>query len=418
MTRRRALGAVGSLALAACGRGSDSHPTGPLRVVLKYQPLGDPEPFRRFLSAFEREHPGVTVVTDLLPNAPGSVQQFLLTSLEGGANDFDVFIADVVLVAEMARAGWIADIGDAFPADRIRRDFLPGPASVVLTQGGTYAVPWYADVGVFYYRTDLVPRAPRTYAELLEQARRVGRHRSVHGYVWQGLQSEALVCNAFETIWGFGGAPSSADRVELDTPAAREALELMRTFLVSGISPPSVTSMAEEETRRVFEAGAAVFMRNWPYAFALLNDHGSPVRGHVGVAPLPTLGGDLGHGALGGFQLVLNARTPPWKREAALALISHLTSPEANVLLAVEYGRLPARRRSYEDPRLVTAAPTIAALLPAVERALPRPVTPYYPLFDDTLAAELSAAITGVRQPAEALARVQASVKHLLREVS
>ena len=385
---------------------------------MKYQPLGDSQAFRRFLGAFEREHRGVVVETEFLPNAPGAVQQYLLTSLEGGANDFDVFVADVVLVAEMAHAGWIAEISDAFPADRIRRDFLPGPASVVLARGGTFAVPWYADVGVFYYRTDLVPHAPRTFAELVSQARAVARQRSVHGYVWQGLQSEALVCNAFEMIWGFGGAPSSPDNVTLDTPRARDALELMRTLLVSGISPPSVTSMAEEEARRVFQAGAAVFMRNWPYAFALLHGPGSPVRGQVGLAPLPTLDGRPGHGALGGYQLVLNARTPTWKREAALALISHLTSPEANLLLAVEYGRLPARRRSYEDPRLVANAPTIAALLPAVERALPRPVTPYYPLFADTLAAEFSAAITGVRPPSAALARAQAEVAHLLREVA
>src|SRR6185437_16513428 len=176
----------------------------------------------------------------------------------------------------------------------------------VVTQGGTFAVPWYADVGVFYYRTDLVPHAPRTFAELISQARAVGRQRSEHGYVWQGLQSEALVCNAYETIWGFGGVPSSPEHVSLDTPPAREALELMRTLLVSGISPPSVTSMAEEETRRVFQAGAAVVMRNWPYAFALLNGPGSPVRGHVGVAPPPTLDRRPGHGAVGGDQPVLN----------------------------------------------------------------------------------------------------------------
>ncbi len=236
--------------------------------------------------------------------------------------------------------------------------------------------------------------------------------------MWQGLQSESLVCNAYETIWGFGGPPASPDRVELDTPAARDALALMRTLLVSGISPPSVTSMGEEEARRVFQAGAAVFMRNWPYAFAELQGKGSPVRGRVGVTTLPTARGGPGHGALGGFQLALNARSPEWKREAALALIAHLASPEANFMLAAHYGRLPARRSTYDDPRLVAVAPGVAALFPAVLHALPRPVTPYYPLIDDALAAELSAAITGVRSPEESLARAQAAVDHLMREVT
>jgi multiple sugar transport system substrate-binding protein len=423
MTRRRALAALGSVALGAgagaCGDDEEERqPPGPLRVVFKHHRLGDPAPLARLLAGFEAEHPGVRVVSELLPNAPGAVHQYLLTALEGRTRDFDVFIADVIWVAELARAGWVADLSAAFPAERIRRDFLPGPASAVLVQGGTFAVPWYVDVGVFYHRTDLVPQAPRTFGELIDLAHGLARKRSLHGYVWQGLQSEALVCNVFETMWGFGGAPASPADIALDTEPARAALGLLRTLLVSGISPPSVTSMGEEESRRVFQSGAAVFMRNWPYAWAELAGKGSPVRGLVGMGALPTARGGLGHGALGGFQLALNARTPSWKRDAALALIAHLTSPEANLVLGAQYGRLPALRRSYDDPRLAAAAPHLAALLPAAERALPRPVTPYYPMVDDALAAELSAAITGIRSPAEALARAQAQIDHLMREVS
>lgn len=422
MRRRRALSALGSLALAAltpaCGEGDDVKPPGPVHLVFKHHSLGDPAPLRRLLASFPDTYPGAVVSSQILPSAPGAVHQYLLTSLEGRTREFDVFIADVIWVAELARAGWVKDLSASFPPDRIRQDFLPGSASAVTVGGATYAVPWYADVGVLYHRTDLVPTPPRTYAELVEAARDAARKRSLHGYVWQGLQSEGLVCNAYETIWGFGGVTREGDRPIVDSDAARDALEFMRTLLVSGISPPSVTSMGEEESRRVFQSGAAVFMRNWPYAWAELQSKGSPVRGRVGISPLPTTRGTPGHGALGGFVLALNARTPPWKIEAAMALLAHLTSPEANQMLALEYGRLPARRRTYDDPRVIGGAPTIASLLPAAERALPRPVTPYYPMINDALAAEISAVITGIRSPAEALARAQAQIDRLAREVS
>src|SRR5277367_1907596 len=158
MTRRRALAAGGSLALAASGlsacgnRGEGARPPGPVRVVFKYQPLGEPAALRRLIAAFERAHPDVEVLAEALPNAPGAVHQYLLTSLEGRTRDFDVFVTDVIWVAELARAGWVADLSAAFPPERIRRDFLPGPATAVLVEGGTFAVPWYADVGIFYYR--------------------------------------------------------------------------------------------------------------------------------------------------------------------------------------------------------------------------------------------------------------------------
>jgi multiple sugar transport system substrate-binding protein len=422
MSRRRALAALGLLALGAEGctlsAAPNERPSGPIRLVLKLGSLGDPAPLGRLIGAFERAHPDVRVTIERLPSAAGSVHQYYVTALEAGTTDFDVLLVDVVWVAELARAGWIADLSRAFPPDHIRREFLPGPTSVVLIEGGTFAVPWYMDVGVLYRRTDLVPTAPKTYGELVAVAARQARGRQMRGYLFQGLQGESLVCNAFEAIWGHGGLPVSPAVIDLDTPAARDALAYLRALLTSGVSPPSVTSMAEEESRRVFQSGAAVFMRNWPYAFFDAEQRGSAVRGRVALSALPSVGGEPGPGALGGFQLALNASTPAWKVEAAHALLAHLTSVEANVLLALAYGRLPARRAAYDDPRVVAGAPAIAGLLPMALHALPRPVTPYYPMIADTLAAEFSAAITGVRSPAEALRRAQALADHLIREVT
>ncbi len=70
------------------------------------------------------------------------------------------------------------------------------------------------------------------------------------------------------------------------------------------ISPPGTLNYGEEEARGVFQSGNAVFMRNWPYAWALSQAGDSPVRGKVAVAPLPR-GGSNGTRAstLGGWQL-------------------------------------------------------------------------------------------------------------------
>jgi multiple sugar transport system substrate-binding protein len=156
-----------------------------------------------------------------------------------------------------------------------------------------------------------------------------------------------------------------------------------------------------------------MFMRNWPYALAEAERWGSKVAGKVAISALPTRFGERGAGALGGYLLAINARSPAYKRDAALALIAHLTSAEANVEMAIAYGRNPPRRAPYLDQRLVAGAPIQASLLPIIELARPRPLTPYYPAISDTLQSELSAAITGVRPPGEALRRAQALVDHL-----
>ncbi len=408
------------LVVGGCRRSSDEAGAGGrTRIVFKFQPLwGDPMPFRELLAQYERANPDVELVTEALPNASDLAHQFFLTALQGGATDFDVLVADVVWVPEFARAGWVADLSEDFPPERLREEFLPGPVDAVVMNGRTYAVPWYVDVGILYYRTDLVPRAPRSYEELRRFTRdAMAKAPGIQGYVWQGRQYEGLTCNVYEAIWGHGGLSLGQDgRVLLETEPAREALAYLRGLIADGVSPSTVTGFGEEEARRVFQEGRAVFMRNWPYAWREAQAEGSPIRGKVGIAPLPTEDGQPGWGTLGGWQLAVNAHVSPARRKAAARLIAHLTSPEANRVLALHYARNPPRLALYDDPELRAAEPFIASLKEALTRARPRPVTPYYLLIADVLQSEFSAAVAGLRTPEVALTRAQKQVDHLTGE--
>jgi len=403
------------LCLCCSKRAPQAPPAGPITVVFKHQPLwGDPAPFHAFLDRFRRENPDVRVRSETLPNASDVAREMFLTALEGGADDFDVFAIDVVWAPEFARAGWLADLTASFPAERLREEYLASAVEAVTLDGRIYAVPWFLDVGLLYYRTDLVPRAPRTYAELRELARSaMARDPRLSGFLWQGRQYEGLNCNAFEAVWGHGGELLQGGRMALDSEAARLALGWLRGTIESGLSPRSVIASAEEETRRAFQDGRAVFLRNWPYVWAEVQQPGSAVRGKVGFAPLPSASGGPGPGTLGGWQLAVNAHAPPWRRRAAERLVAFLTSHEAAVELALRYSRIPARRAVYQDPRVRDGAPFIAALLPVALAARPRPVTPYYALASDSIQGELSAAVAGLRPPAEALSRAQRIVHHL-----
>ena len=404
--------------LAGCRRsnGGLNDASGRVRLVFKYQPLGpDPTAMRRLIADFERAHPEVEVVSEVLPNDSDTAHQYFLTALEAGA-DLDVFVVDIIWVQEFARAGWIADLSPAFPGEAIRRDFIPGAAEAVLSNGRVFAVPWYADVGVLFYRSDLVPRAPKTFAELeqfADQARR--KDPSLHGYLWQGRQYEGLVCNVFEAIWGHGGDTGGGDPLRIDTKPARAALGHLRSLLEKGLSPASVKSASEEDSRRLFQSGRGVFMRNWPYAWEEAQRPDSIIRGRVGIAPLPALDG-IGHGTLGGWQLAINARVPPRHRDAAIQLIEHLTSTESNRVLAREYGRHPPRRAFYRDAQSAERGLS-PALYPLLEAARPRPATPYYNLLSDALQSEFSAAIVGIRSPEQALARAQQQIDRISGEL-
>ena len=77
-----------------------------------------------------------------------------------------------------------------------------------------------------------------------------------------------------EFLGAFGGSIlDERGRVVVDSDAAQKALTFMRDGIyVDDIVPPAVLTWQEEQTRFAFQNGEAVFMRNWPYAYALLQD--------------------------------------------------------------------------------------------------------------------------------------------------
>jgi trehalose/maltose transport system substrate-binding protein len=115
-----------------------------------------------------------------------------------------------------------------------------------------------------------------------------------------------------------------------------------------------------------------VFMRNWPYAWALVNSADSPVRGKVGIARLPR-GGEAGThaSALGGGGLAVSrySRVP----ELAVDLARYLTARQEQVRRAKEGAFNPTRVALYRDADLLEARPFLARLLPVLTDAVPRP---------------------------------------------
>jgi len=136
-----------------------------------------------------------------------------------------------------------------------------------------------------------------------------------------------------------------------------------------------VLSYAEEESRGVFQSGNAVFMRNWPYAWALANAADSPVKGKVGVAVLPKGDGpDARNAAALGGQNLAVSRYSAHPNEAA-DLVHYLTSAEEQKRRALEGSFNPTLRSLYTDADTVAANPFYKDFLPIMESAVARPST-------------------------------------------
>jgi trehalose/maltose transport system substrate-binding protein len=314
------------------------------------------------------------------PNS--STERFALYQqiLASHSSDIDIIQIDVIWPGTLAPH--LVDLSQYIGGD-ITKQFFPTLIANDTVAGKLVAVPWFTNAGVLYYRKDLLEKyhaqPPATWQQLTDIARRIqeaerkaGNPRMV-GFVFQAKGYEGLTCDALEWIDSFGGgALVDADgRVTVDNPRAVAALELATSW-IGDIAPRGVLNYDEEESRGVFQSGNAVFMRNWPYAWALGNAKDSPIRGKIGVIAVPAGGAD-GHqtGVLGGWQLAVSKYSK--HPELAADLVRYLTSYAEQKRRAIAGSYNPAIPALYRDPQVLAAAPFFGKLYTTFEHAVARP---------------------------------------------
>ena len=400
------------LAVCASGCGGLDSAT---RLTFSGSALGpEGEVVRRQLARFGESHPGVRVELRLTPDAADQRHQLYVQWLNARVPEPDVLQLDVIWTAEFAAAGWILPL-DRFAPDV--EDFFPAAIDAARWQNVLFAVPWFIDVGLLYWRTDLMDAPPQSPLELRQAALRALESGATRfGLVWQGARYEGLVTVFLEHLAAFGGGIlDRRGRVIVDEPAAVRALTYMRDAVsVDGVVPASALTWQEEQVRFVFQNGEAAFMRNWPYAWALLQDDSqSRVASRFAVAPFPGGEGGRTASALGGAQLAVNAHsaTPA----LAYELVAYLTAPEQMLERARLAAQLPARRSLYDGDALAQALPIpIEQVRGVIDAAVPRPVTPVYSELSEILQVGLHRALTGQQAPAAALQEAAQGMRALL----
>ncbi len=376
--------------------------------------------FKRAITQFEKENPGLHVREEILPSNSNTQHQFYVTNLEAHSGDFDVFLIDVIWTPEFSLAGWLEDLSDVLP-DSQRKGFFPAPIRADTYRGKLFAIPWYIDAGVLYYRQDLLQKygftPPKTFMQLVRQAKTIlkgEKRRELNGFLWQGKQYEGLICVVNEVIAGFGGTIlDSAGHVRLQEPPVQKALQWLKNCIFEDrISPQWTLAADEENTRLSFLNGKALFLRNWPYCWTFFQQEGSAVKNKVGVVAMPAQSGKKGRGTLGGWQLAVNRFSK--KKRLAKKFVRFLASPQMQLNFALEVGTKPTRLDVYRNPVLRLRQPFIADLYSILLNARPRPVTPFYSQISQILQIEFSAVLSGIRPIPKAMKSATVQIEHLL----
>ncbi|MDR1375636.1 MAG: ABC transporter substrate-binding protein [Holosporaceae bacterium] len=333
---------------------------------------------KEWMKSYKGEH-SVEIIT--LPRASNECLALYLQWLS--AETFDVDILQV----DLAWIGMLADY--LHPLDEFLSeeeadvsDYFPVIKKHIYHNGKIVVLPWYADCGVMYYRTDLLQKygkpVPQSWEELHEIALYIQneerkdplKRNKFYGLGFPAKAFEELTCSFLELVDSFGGAIIKDGKVIVNSNECVKAVKFLVHSFGSIINRGAVNHSGEE-IRGLFQSGNSVFMRNWPYAWSLMNEQTAEVAGKIGVIPIPpSAKGGKPSGTLGGWSLAVSKYSKHPHISADLA--KFMTSKEQQRVRS-EFSYLPARASLYRDSKVLENNPFLGYMYKPLRNSVARP---------------------------------------------
>ncbi len=303
----------------------------------------------KFFPEFE-DLTGMKVKYEVLPEVQG--RQKLTVEMTGGGGGLDVWHASMhVEKRRFWKSGWFQPL-NKFLEDKTLTspdfdwaDMTAGAVAAVTQPDKTISgIPTFVDPFVLFYRKDLFQqkgwRAPRTMAELEDQAQKLHNPPSMYGFVARGLKNANATPWAY-VIYAFGGEYLTRDgKSAMNTPAWVKSMDwyagMLRRF-----APPGVVNFNWYECSSAFMQGqVGIYYDGVNFANQFEDKEKSKIVGKVGYAVLPS--GPGGHSAPT-FTNAMAVSAQSRNKEAAYLLIQWATTKQMCVrelLAGVGVGRV------------------------------------------------------------------------------
>ncbi|MBD2247235.1 sugar ABC transporter substrate-binding protein [Nostoc sp. FACHB-888] len=427
------VGVILAQLLHAC---AGSQAAGKTRLTIATVNNGDMVVMQGLSRNFEQANPNIQLRWVVLEE--NVLRQRTTTDVASQGGQFDVLTIGSYETPIWARRDWLKPLD--LPASYDVNDLIKPIREGLSNNGKLYAVPFYGESSMLYYRKDLfekagitVPEQP-TYPQIREWASKV--HDPAHGVYG--------VCLRGKPGWGenmgfvstlvntFGGQWFDMKwQPTINTPAWKEAIAFY-VDLLKKYGPPGASSNGFNENLALFSTGKCGMWVDATVAAGLLsNPKESQVYDKVGFARAPIERYPNGSNWLWAWALAVpkTSKSP----EAAQKFVAWATSKEYIQLVANQNGWVsvpPGTRTStYNNPNYQKAAPFASIVLKSIQSAdISRPAaqpTPYkgiqyvdipeFQAIGSSVGQTMAAALTNRLSVEQALERSQSSTERFMK---
>ncbi|MDD8016830.1 MAG: extracellular solute-binding protein [Bacteroidota bacterium] len=347
-------------------------------------------------------------------------KELLARSLRSKSDRLDVFSVDYIWTSRFAK--WCETL-DQYFNDDARSKIISPTIQSCFANGKLVAMPLYIDIGMMYYRKDIIQKLPNavevekklkesiTWDELLSYRGKLGyAHRPY--YIFQANDYEGLICNYFEIIKSLDKNFFANNVINLKKPAAKKALQFLVDFVhKQKISPPEVIEFDENKSYDYLLQNDAVFVRGWPNFlenYQKMYPEGQKYS-RIERAALPHFTGNAPTSVYGGWNLMVSKFST--KKESAVEFIRYLQTEEAQKTMFEMGGYIPVNQEVYLDTMYLTHHPDLVYYRRLVASGFHRPSLEEYTKISDIIAHYVHLAIKGEVTVDEAIDRASQAMQ-------
>jgi sorbitol/mannitol transport system substrate-binding protein len=328
---------------------------------------------------FEKANPGIKVNWVVLPE--NELRQKVTTDIATNAGSYDILTIGTYETPIWGKNGWLVEMS-GLPASYDLEDVLKPVRAGLSYQGKLYALPFYAESSMLYYRKDLfadkkitVPAQP-TWTQAIAWAKQLhDPSKGVYGICLRGLpgwgENMAFLTTLVNT---YGGRWFDENwKPQINSPEWKRAIG-QYVELVTKYGPPGVTGNGFTENLTLMSEGkCAMWIDATVAAGYLANPKTSKVADKIGFAKAPVAVTPNGSHWLWSWALAIPKSSK--KVDAAKTFIAWATSKEYIELVGNTQGWVSAppgtRYSTYNNPNYLKAAPFAKVVLESINTADP-----------------------------------------------
>lgn len=371
------------------------------------------EVLQRLVDKFNRSQNEI-FVESIYAGQPDQQIPKILAAVVGEAAP-DLLWFNPTLTGRLVELGAVRPLDDLLATSTLGQEIDPSLLPTMQLNNRTWSIPFATNnIGVFYrpslFEAAGIKELPQTWDEFCRAAKQLtidkdgDKRIDQHGIFLPLGKGEFTVFIWSPFLWSAGG-DLDGDRPQLNTPEARDALQLWLDLIRSDSAILSQPERGYEEDN--FVSGKVAMQISGSWALRFMTQKGID----FGVMPIPR--DRFAATTIGGENLFL-FKTTPARETAAWKFAEFVMGEEFQTAWATQTGYLPTNlkaQRSQAYAEYIAKQPAAEIFLNQISAGRTRPLSADYPRISESIGRAIEATLLQKSSPTEALAKAQRSLE-------